>query len=107
MLDKTPNDSDWQRIGFYVFDLPQHPGPFAERYLALKRLAEQGGDVIQWVEQQPVANDQALADRLAQITDAGGEGLMLHHPESYTLARALIAWSSLRLTKKSMCLWWE
>ncbi|WP_077669096.1 DNA ligase [Salinivibrio costicola] len=85
VLDKTPNDSDWQRIGFYVFDLPQHPGPFAERYLALKRLAEQGGDVIQWVEQQPVANDQALADRLAQITDAGGEGLMLHHPESLYL----------------------
>lgn len=85
VLDQTPNDNDWQRIGFYVFDLPQHPGRFSERYLELKHLVADQADVIQLVEQQPVANDSALADRLTQITDAGGEGLMLHHPDSLYL----------------------
>ncbi|SIN86336.1 DNA ligase [Salinivibrio sp. ES.052] len=83
VLDDTPDENMWQRIRFYAFDVPDHPGQFSERYAALKQVvAETASPYLAYVIQTPVENNRALEARLASINDAGGEGMMLHHPDS-------------------------
>ncbi len=79
-----PDDDDWEKVRFMVFDLPAHPGPFEERVLRMRTLLDETG--IPWL--QPVAqfrvDDAAELDaRFDAIVAAGGEGLMLHHREAH------------------------
>lgn len=76
----TPDAQAWRPVRFMLFDLPAHPGPFAERVEALHRLVEQSGSQhLQMIEQRRVRDAAALEARLQQVLAAGGEGLMLHH----------------------------
>ena len=62
-----------------VFDLPEHGGTFDQRVMAMKRLAEQvNSPYLGIIEQQTVANEEALMQRLQTIVGQGGEGLILH-----------------------------
>ncbi|OOE69525.1 DNA ligase [Salinivibrio sp. IB868] len=83
VLDDTPDEDAWQRIRFYAFDMPDHSGQFSTRYTALKQIVSKTASPhLAYVPQKPVTSNEALKERLATIDEAGGEGLMLHHPDS-------------------------
>jgi DNA ligase-1 len=71
---------DWQALRFMVFDLPEHPGAFTERWQALQSWAAPSASST-WalVAQERLRDEADLHARLAQVVAEGGEGLMLHH----------------------------
>jgi DNA ligase 1 len=74
-----PVDAQWQQVTYRVFELPQGSGTYAERAAALHRLVHTvAWPALQAIEQFAVANPAALQALLKNITNAGGEGLMLH-----------------------------
>lgn len=80
---QTPDDAAWRNLHFMVFDLPAHPGVFAERNAALKSLLV--GLALPWVrpvEQFKVADRAGLRAVLDRVVKNGGEGLMLHRAAS-------------------------
>ena len=75
----SPDGSDWREIKFMVFDLPNHAGTFDERLNRLKIIiAETNVPHIQLVEQFKVVSHEVLLDKLDDVVEQGGEGLMLH-----------------------------
>jgi DNA ligase 1 len=87
---KTPDDAAWRTLRFMVFDLPAHPGPYAERNEALKSLL--AGLALPWlrpVEQFRVADRTGLRAAFDRVVGNGGEGLMLHRAASlYQVGRS-------------------
>lgn len=80
VLDDVPDETQWQKIKFMAFDLPEHPGPFVERSLDLRSLIlENNTPHLQAVTQFQVDNHEEMMTRLKDVENAGGEGLMLHH----------------------------
>jgi DNA ligase-1 len=80
---RTPDDAAWRTLRFMVFDLPAHPGPFAERSAALKSLL--AGLALPWVhpvEQFKVVDRAGLRVAFDRVVRNGGEGLMLHRAAS-------------------------
>ena len=80
---QVPVETEWRRVGYWVFELPGAPGPFAERAEALRALIEAAG--VPWlkaVEQTHVAGPAELIRRLDAVVRAGGEGLMLHRADA-------------------------
>lgn len=76
-----PDDADWQRVRFCVFDAPQASGGFEQR-LAFAEKALAGCAVAQVVAHRKISG-RAEADALmTQIIAGGGEGLMLRAPGS-------------------------
>lgn len=80
---QTPDDSQWQQVRYLVFELPQSPGTFRQRVLALRELtARLALPWLQAVEQWEFGSREALDKKLEQIVRAGGEGLMLHRADA-------------------------
>ncbi len=78
-----PNDALWREVGFHVFELPDAPGTFAQRTARLREIAlTRRSSPLQAAPQQRVADDRALRQRLAQVVQGGGEGLMLHRADA-------------------------
>lgn len=76
---KTPVEAGWKRVRYWVFDLPLAGGTFTERLSKLRRLFEKLDDpYLQLVPQYRLADHTKLLQKLEEITNAGGEGLMLH-----------------------------
>ncbi|MCM0148853.1 DNA ligase [Photobacterium galatheae] len=79
VLDTIPNDTQWQKIQFMVFDAPSHPGSFDERLNHLTTLINTLPlQHIEIVEQKRLNTIQALENWLDEVESRGGEGLMLH-----------------------------
>jgi len=79
----TPQDDEWRQIKYMVFELPNAPGTFAERYEQIKRIIAQASFAqLIAVEQFRVATNAALKRKLTEIVRAGGEGLMLHRADA-------------------------
>ena len=80
---QIPDDAEWRRIRFMVFDLPSSPATFDRR---LQRLRETFRTIessrIALVEQFRVADRDELMDVLNRVVEGGGEGLMLHRGSS-------------------------
>lgn len=87
---QTPDDAQWRKVRYMVFDMPVPDLTFDERLARLTQLiTEQGVDQLQLVKQYKVNNEQALMDDLEQVVARGGEGLMLHRGTSrYRAARS-------------------
>ncbi len=69
----------WRSVRFMIFDLPVHGGTFDERVQAMQRLvAQTQSPYLDLIEQFLVASEEDLTQRLQQVMDQGGEGLMLH-----------------------------
>lgn len=85
----APLDDEWRQIKYMVFELPNAPGTFAERYAEIQRIAAQAGfEQLVAVEQFRIKDNAALKRKLADIVRAGGEGLMLHRADAlYTTGR--------------------
>ena len=76
-------DAAWRRLRFMVFDLPAAPGPFAARVARMRELIDaEGTPWLRMVAQSRVADARALDVRLARVTAAGGEGLVLHRADA-------------------------
>jgi DNA ligase-1 len=79
----APQDDDWRQIKYMVFELPNAPGTFAERYAEIKRITAQAEFAqLVAVEQFRIKDNAALKRKLADIVRAGGEGLMLHRADA-------------------------
>jgi DNA ligase 1 len=79
----TPRDDEWRQIKYMVFELPNAPGTFAERYAEIKRVVTQSNFAqLIAVEQFRIKDNAALKRKLADIVRAGGEGLMLHRADA-------------------------
>ena len=103
---KTANSIHWKNITFQVcayvlkqlpsyqddsrqlFDIPSRGDePFEERYSFLQKTFGEGGthaaEQIQVVHQELVKDRQHVLDKLKEIENLGGEGLMLRRAKSY------------------------
>ncbi|MBU3023818.1 DNA ligase [Aestuariibacter sp. A3R04] len=82
VLSDTP-DERWRNVKFMLFDLPTHGGPFIDRVDAMARLiANTNNGHLAVIEQLTFRNHHELQAHLKAVTDAGGEGLMLHHKQA-------------------------
>lgn len=80
---ESADDESWKQVRFMVFDLPQHSGSFTQRLEFMHgHLPPRNIPWLQVVPQFRVASAEALEQALAEITAAGGEGLMLHHQDA-------------------------
>ncbi|MGJ8673996.1 DNA ligase [Rubritalea sp.] len=76
---QKPNDTQWEKVHYCVFDLPNHGGPFNQRVQAIRKIEAQSN--IPWlraVKQFRVSSIEQLHQQLLATVNAGGEGLMLH-----------------------------
>lgn len=75
----TPVADEWRQIKYMIFELPDAPGTFAERYEQIKQVvATANWPQLIAVEQFRLPDNAALKHKLNEIVRAGGEGLMLH-----------------------------
>ena len=80
---QSADDAEWRSISYQVFEWPQAPGTFSERVAALQAsVAQANRGWLHVVQQQHIADRQALQARLQQVVRAGGEGLMLHRADA-------------------------
>jgi DNA ligase-1 len=72
-------DADWHQVHYMIFELPNAPGSFTERIALMREIiARQQVPWLQRVEQFRVRDQADLKQRLDEVIQAGGEGLMLH-----------------------------
>ena len=75
----TPVDDEWKRVTYMVFELPDAPGTFAQRYEKIREVVAAGnGSQLRAVEQTRVASRAELKRRFDAMVKGGAEGLMLH-----------------------------
>ncbi|WP_246481055.1 DNA ligase [Motiliproteus sediminis] len=87
-INSVGNDEAWRHISYWVFDLPHDPRPFSQRLGSLEQLVGRHQlPHLQLVRQKRATNREQLFSRLEQVTDEGGEGLMLHRGDSRYHAR--------------------
>lgn len=73
----------WSNVKYMVFDLPASNDSFNQRLLQLEKIiGEINQPHVQLLRQIRVPSQDALMQRLDQITSSGGEGLMLHRGAS-------------------------
>lgn len=74
----VPDDDNWRRIRFMVFDLPDPEATFDQRLSRLRVLIERAGSpYLKLVDQQRASTHENLMLHLDKVVDGGGEGLML------------------------------
>lgn len=79
----TPDDAQWRRLRYMVFDLPAAPGGFGARLPALQRqVAALGQSWVQAAPQWRVASHDELMAQLRAHDKAGAEGLMLRRDDA-------------------------
>jgi len=84
--DKKPS-TQWRDVKYMVFDIPLHHVTFTHRIDKLKTLFKNiKSPYLHLVEQSRVSSHEVLMNQLHKITQAGGEGLMLHKGDSYYIA---------------------
>lgn len=77
------DDSLWQQMGYYVFELPNGTGTFSQRIKQLEHIvAQQNSPYLHIVPQFRVQNREELYKKLNEVVNKGGEGLMLHHQDA-------------------------
>jgi DNA ligase-1 len=77
---EIPDEEDWQKVNFMIFDMPQNSDIFSKRFEAMKKLKAKHLKVI---DQFKVESHEALINLLKLTVKNGGEGLILHHKNSF------------------------
>lgn len=78
------DESEWKKISFMIFDLPSSPETFSQRLKVMRQLvAKSSSPYLKMIPQQKVPSHKALQNKLDDVIQAGGEGLMLHHVDAY------------------------
>ncbi|MFT5295530.1 MAG: DNA ligase-1 [Colwellia sp.] len=82
--DNHKKTSCWQKIHFMLFDLPKHLGTFSQRIKQMNSLVEvTNSSYLLAIKQEKIDSITLLHQRLSNIVNRGGEGLMLHHQEAH------------------------
>lgn len=80
---QEPNDQEWKRISYQLFESPGAAGNFKERIAALQASVQaQNVAWLQVLPQTTLENHSELRKRLAEVVEAGGEGLVLHRADA-------------------------
>ncbi len=75
----TPIDAEWRHVKYMIFELPDAPGTFAQRYEKIRDVvAAAKRPQLHAVEQTRVSSRAELKRRFDAIVRGGAEGLMLH-----------------------------
>jgi len=80
---QSPDDTEWRRVRYMIFELPNASGSFNERVEQIRAIA--AAAKLPWLQAVPqfrVANAAALQRLLRDIVRHGGEGLMLHKDDA-------------------------
>lgn len=81
--DEIPNEKEWQKVKFMIFDLPKSKEVFAKRYEILQKIiTNSGSEYLKLIAQFTVKNNQELMRKLEEVEKMQGEGLMLHKKDS-------------------------
>lgn len=76
---QVPDEAQWRRVRYLVFDMPDGGPTFGQRLEGLRALlGTLDNPYIALVEQVRVADHAALMAKLEEVVADGGEGLMLH-----------------------------
>ncbi len=76
-------DERWKKITYQIFEVPNQAGALLERLQVLKAyLTAFPSPSLRIIEQNTVQNDAQIQKRLSQVLTAGGEGLVLRHPQA-------------------------
>lgn len=79
----VPEDAAWQKVTFYVFELPNAEGSFADRARRLEQLAQKiNSPYLKAIKQFHVQDEQSLKRTLDSVVARHGEGLMLHRADA-------------------------
>ena len=80
---QAPDDAEWRRVRYMIFELPDAPGSFGERVERIKILVAAAN--VPWLQAVPqfrLTDTPALQKKLREIVRQGGEGLMLHRADA-------------------------
>lgn len=80
---QTPDDAEWRRVRYMIFELPDAPGTFTDRVEQIKGIVASAR--LPWLQAVPqfrVPDSAALQKQLRDIVRNGGEGLMLHSADA-------------------------
>jgi DNA ligase-1 len=79
---------EWEKVVYLVFDLPSSKEPFEARMAELKRIfAKNKPQFARVHEHIRCEGNEHLTRALIDVTEAGGEGMMLRKPGSLYVAR--------------------
>ncbi|MDK9701619.1 MAG: DNA ligase [Sulfuritalea sp.] len=80
---QSPDDSEWRRVRYMIFELPNASGSFTERVEQIKAVTAAANlPWLQAVTQFRLPDAAALQKKLRDIVRGGGEGLMLHREDA-------------------------
>ena len=79
---KVPNDPQWEKITYMVFDAPMIKQTFEKRMAKLKTLSKKWPPFVKLVPQKLCASEEHLAEMHRDIAQAGGEGVMMREAGS-------------------------
>lgn len=78
-----PDTTEWQRVRYMIFELPNASGSFTDRIEQIKAVtAASNLHWLQAVSQFRLPDAAALQNKLREIVRGGGEGLMLHRADA-------------------------
>lgn len=78
-----PDDAAWRQVAYYVFELPDATGDFAQRVQHIKQIVREAHNLyLKSLPQFKVKDRQALKLTLEHIVGRHGEGLMLHRADA-------------------------
>jgi DNA ligase-1 len=73
-------NSDWNRIEYYIFDIPSQHGTYEERMKVMESIKESLPPFVHVVENIQCTGVEHLQEYLLSIVTNGGEGVMLRKP---------------------------
>ena len=75
-------DSNWDEVGYYLFDLPESSDPYEERMNQLDELKQILPTHVHIVAIRKCQGREHLEEYLESIIEKGGEGIMARQPLS-------------------------
>lgn len=83
VLDNKPEQAQWRKIQYMVFDAPNDTDVFERRVETYLRYIKHTPNAhLKGIEQLHLENSGALYSLLDKVIAAGGEGLMLHRKDA-------------------------
>jgi DNA ligase-1 len=80
---QSPDDTEWRRVRYMIFELPKAAGSFTDRVEQIKAVAAAAN--LPWLQAVPqfrLSDAVVLQKMLGEIVRGGGEGLMLHRDDA-------------------------
>ena len=80
---QAPDDIEWRRVRYMIFELPDAPGSFSDRIEQIKAVTATAN--LPWLQAVPqfrLPDTASLQKKLRDIVRNGGEGLMLHRADA-------------------------